>query len=92
MQLRAEKATQLEIEVRRYKEKEQHFTDASDKIKAKYEDTKKKLDKAEEELSKLRSQGEGGSSSAASNLLQKMSRESRGGSNVMSLKPKFGKI
>jgi len=79
LQLKAEKAAQLDIEVKRLKDREAHFTDASDKVKAKLEETKKKLEKIEEENAKLKGgEGAGGSSTAAQ-LLQKISTRGSAG-------------
>jgi hypothetical protein len=91
------------MEVKRLKDRETHFKDASDKNLAKYEDIKKKWEKAEDEIKSLKAGGaaggnqsiEGGGS--ASNLLKEIGRQSKGpsvgggaGSNaLMALKAKM---
>ena len=56
------------MEIRRLKDREVHFTDASEKVKAKLEETKKKLEKAEEDLAKYKGGESIGNTTAASLL------------------------
>ena len=54
LQAKSEKVVQLEIEKKRYMEREAHFTEATEKIRQRLEDAEKKVKFFEEENMRLR--------------------------------------
>ena len=68
LQLKSEKVTQLEMEKKRFLEREVHFKEATEKIRHTLDNAEKKVKQLEEENAKLKDKAGPAGSSAASKV------------------------